>query len=46
MNELQELFHLPLSDEPYTQFCDLDIYLQAMQINNDDDWWKYIWGNG
>jgi hypothetical protein len=31
LSELQELFHLPLSEEAYTQLCDLDIYLQALQ---------------
>jgi hypothetical protein len=46
LNELQELFHLPLSDEAYTQFCDLNIYLHAMQANNDANQCKYIWGNG
>jgi hypothetical protein len=29
LNELEDLFHLPLSEEAYTQFCDLNIYMQA-----------------
>jgi hypothetical protein len=36
-SELEELFYLPISEEAYEQFCELDIYLQAFQISNDDD---------
>jgi hypothetical protein len=45
LNELQELFNLPRSEEAYTQFYDLDIYMQALQHSDEADQWKYIWGN-
>jgi hypothetical protein len=45
LNELQDLFNLPLSEEAYTQLCDLDIYMQALQHSEEADHWKYIWGN-
>jgi hypothetical protein len=37
ISELEELFYLPLSEEAYEQFCELDIYLQTFQISNEDD---------
>jgi hypothetical protein len=46
LSEFEELFHLPLSEEAYTQFCELNIYLRAIQTTNDSDQWKYIWGSG
>jgi hypothetical protein len=46
LNELEDLFHLPLSEEAYTQFCDLNIYMQAFQQFGEAGQWKYIWGNG
>jgi hypothetical protein len=45
VNDLQDLFHLALSEEAYTQFCDLHIYLQGVQITNNFGQWKYIWGS-
>jgi hypothetical protein len=44
ISDLEELFYLPLSEEAYEQFCELDIYLQAFQSSTDNDQWKYIWG--
>jgi hypothetical protein len=46
LDELYELFNLSLSEETFAQYCDLEIYLQALQINQEVDQWKYIWGNG
>jgi hypothetical protein len=42
---LQENFNLPLSEIVFNQFCELDIFLQSIQIGNDKDTWSYIWGN-
>jgi hypothetical protein len=42
----QSNFHLPLSEEAYHQLCGLSIFLQALEINGDNDSWSYIWGNG
>jgi hypothetical protein len=44
--ETHELFHLPLSEEAYLQFCEMDIYLQVLQTGSWSDTWSYIWGNG
>jgi hypothetical protein len=40
------MFQLPLSEEAFMQFCELDILLQPLRggINNPDSW-SYIWGN-
>jgi hypothetical protein len=46
LDELHELFNLPLSEEAYAQYCDLEIYLQTLQINQEADQWRYIWGDG
>jgi hypothetical protein len=45
LDELHNLFNLPLSEEAFTQLCDLDVYLQTLQLNDSTDQWKYIWGN-
>jgi hypothetical protein len=46
LNGSSDLFHLSLTEEAYTQFCELQIYLQAIQDSNEQDQWKYIWGSG
>jgi hypothetical protein len=44
---LQDLFNVPLSEEAYDQFCELDIFLlQSLDLSNESDTWKYIWGIG
>jgi hypothetical protein len=45
-DNLQDIFHLPLSKEAYEQFCKLDIILQSLQLTGEKDTWSYIWGNG
>jgi hypothetical protein len=46
VNDLNDLFQLPLAEEAYTQFCELQIYLQAIQGSHELDKWKYVWGSG
>jgi hypothetical protein len=41
-----DIFQLPLSEEAYDQYCELDLILQLIQVTSDNDQWKYIWGNG
>jgi hypothetical protein len=45
---LEDLFHLPLSQEAYNEFQDMEILCtqteERMQIGNMDVW-SYIWGN-
>jgi hypothetical protein len=45
-DHLQDLFHLPLSEEAYDQFNELDVILQSLQLTGENDSWSYIWGNG
>jgi hypothetical protein len=37
LDELQDLFHLPLSEEAYAQFYELIIYLLAIQTTTNSD---------
>jgi hypothetical protein len=37
MNDLSDLFQLPLSEEAYAQFCELQIFIQGMQGTNGLD---------
>jgi hypothetical protein len=43
--ELHDIFHLPLSEEAYSKYCDLEILLQVTQLNENGDQWTYIWGS-
>jgi hypothetical protein len=33
--DLQDIFQLPLSEEAYMQFCEVNVLMQSLQINND-----------
>jgi hypothetical protein len=44
--DLQDIFQLPLSEEAYMQFCEVNVLMQSLQINNDKYKWKYIWVSG
>jgi len=41
----QDLFHLPLSEEAYAQFIQLQTILQSLQLTDDKDSWGFIWGS-
>jgi hypothetical protein len=43
---LDELFNTPLSEEAFQQFCELQIIVQSIDLNNNSDTWTYIWGSG
>jgi hypothetical protein len=43
---LQDLFQLPLSEEAYQEYCELEILLNSVQYTDENDNWSYIWGNG
>jgi hypothetical protein len=45
-DELHNLFRLPLSEEAYLQYCELEVYIQSLQDYNLADQRKYISGNG
>jgi hypothetical protein len=44
-DDIQDMFHLPLLEEAYLQFCEMDIYLQLVETDNQADSWSYIWGS-
>jgi hypothetical protein len=39
------LFHLPLSEVAYDQYCELTMILQGLSLPEQNDKWSYIWGN-
>lgn len=46
INPLSDLFHLPLSEQAYSQFLQLDSELQQLTLNDDSDKWSYLWSSG
>jgi hypothetical protein len=42
---LQDIFSLPMSEEAYTEFCELDIFIQSYQVTEEAYTWSYIWGS-
>lgn len=44
-NDISTLFHLPLSEEAYSQYLQLQDSLDEIQINKNIDKWTYIWGS-
>jgi hypothetical protein len=46
LDELQDMFHLQLSEEAYDQFCELHIIIQSLTTPWGKHIWSYIWGNG
>ena len=36
-------FHLPLSPEAFSQFLDLQLFMQHFQLETTHDTWSYIW---
>jgi hypothetical protein len=44
-DSLQDIFNLPLIEESFEQFCEIDIPIQSIQQTNVVDKWSYIWGN-
>jgi hypothetical protein len=37
MSSLQEMLQLPLSVEAFDQFCELDIFMQSLQLSHRED---------
>lgn len=44
-DSLQDIFNLPLFEEAFEKFCEIDIPIQSIQQTNVVDKWSYIWGN-
>jgi hypothetical protein len=37
LDNIQSLFILPLSEEAYEQFCDLNVLMQSLQVDGQND---------
>jgi hypothetical protein len=45
-NSLQSQFYLPLSEQAYHEYQDLQEYIQTIQVEQDTkDSWSYLWGS-
>jgi hypothetical protein len=44
-DNLQDIFQLHVSEEAYMQYCELEIIVQSLDITEENDKWKYIWGS-
>jgi hypothetical protein len=43
--DLSELFHLPLSEQAFTQYQQLSSIMDDTNLQNGNDIWGYIWGS-
>jgi hypothetical protein len=43
--DLQDNFQLPLSEQAFEQYCELEMFMQSLQLNGNGDQWTYIWGS-
>ena len=43
-DSLQSLFHLPLFEEAFPQFPQLQSMLDSIQTSDSKDYWGFIWG--
>jgi hypothetical protein len=44
--QLHRIFHIPLSEEAFTQYVELQGILSNLPRTDDKDRWEYIWGSG
>jgi hypothetical protein len=44
-SSVQDLFHLPLSEEAFEQYQDFNVLVAGLQLQEDSDIWSYIWGS-
>jgi hypothetical protein len=44
-SDINQLFHLPISQEAFEQLLLLAQDLETLQGDNQDDFWSYIWGS-
>jgi hypothetical protein len=44
--DFHDIFQVPLYEEAYVQYCEIDILLQSVHDNVEKDQWKYIKGSG
>jgi hypothetical protein len=45
VDSILDLFHLPLSEEAFGQFQQLEGLFQNLHMTDATDVWSYIWGN-
>jgi hypothetical protein len=43
-DNLHSMFHLPLYVQAFEQYCELELFLQPLDILDVKDSWTYIWG--
>jgi hypothetical protein len=43
--DLHDNFQLPLSEQAFQQYCELEMFMQSLQLNGNGDQWTYIWGS-
>jgi hypothetical protein len=43
--DLHDNFQLPLSEQAFEQYCELELFMQSLQLNGNGDQWTYIWGS-
>jgi hypothetical protein len=43
--DLHDNFQLPLSEQAFQQYCELEMFMQSLQLNENGDQWTYIWGS-
>jgi adenine-specific DNA methylase len=44
-DNLHNIFQLPLFEEAYLQYSELEVMVQSLDITEEKDKWKYICGN-
>jgi hypothetical protein len=45
-NQIENQFHLPLSEQAFQEYQDLQQLIQQIQVGPESkDLWEYIWGN-
>jgi hypothetical protein len=42
LERMQDLFHLPLPEEVFQEYCELEILMQSVQYSEENDTWSYI----
>lgn len=43
LGQLDQLFHLPWSDQAFSQLQSMMSYLESLNLDNDCDLWRHVW---
>jgi hypothetical protein len=44
-DQFASFFHLPISEQAYEQYLELQVAWEQIALNNTHDRWRYIWGS-